>query len=240
MSATTYWKMTTFHLTVRGYSKITLRARVFSKPIFELLSNFLEGKRNNLRSTSVKVVPLTVTSKKNFRSPKNIAVSLHYDQKTGNRPISAHAQFYVFSVFAGTSTKCDHTTMILGENWSQRSPLPIRYSKVLDLSLVSLCKISENRCRFAPVYFFMFSKQKQKQCDNVRNAFENNPPVVTLLETWSWGLADVTKGLFRAHRPAKDIHGLQPPRVEHIHSPKFFIFMWYFWQRGQWGALSTC
>jgi hypothetical protein len=62
-------------------------------------NKFIETTRDNLSSTSVKVVPLTVPSTENYRARKNIAVSLCYQQKTVDRPMSAHAHFDVFSVF---------------------------------------------------------------------------------------------------------------------------------------------
>jgi hypothetical protein len=50
----------------------------------------------------------------NFFSPENIAVWSCYQQKTVDRPISAHAHFLVFSVFRSARFHC--TTTSLGGN----------------------------------------------------------------------------------------------------------------------------
>jgi len=76
-----------------------LRARVFSKSILKVFLDFLEITRDNLTSTSVEVVPLTVTSTEIQSAPDNIAVRLRYSPKTADLTISANAHFCVFSVF---------------------------------------------------------------------------------------------------------------------------------------------
>ena len=60
--ATKYVKMTKFHLTVGGNSKNTLEHEFLSKSTFKRIGSFLKKKRENLTTTSVKVVPLTVMS----------------------------------------------------------------------------------------------------------------------------------------------------------------------------------
>ena len=62
MSATTYVKMTTFHVTVGGNSKNTLEHEFLSNSLFKCIGGFLEKTRDNLTTTSVKVVPLTAMS----------------------------------------------------------------------------------------------------------------------------------------------------------------------------------
>ena len=63
IQATTYVKMTRIHSTVGGNSKFYLKDTSFFKvDIFKLIRGFLEKTRDNLTSTSVKVVPLLVTS----------------------------------------------------------------------------------------------------------------------------------------------------------------------------------
>ncbi len=66
---------------------------------FQSYSWFLEITRDNLTSTSVKVVPITVLSNENFCASKNIAVSMRYMPKSGARAICAHAHIYVFTGF---------------------------------------------------------------------------------------------------------------------------------------------
>ena len=64
MLATTYIKMTTFHVTVGGNSKNnkSKEHEFLSKSIFKRIGDFLEKTRDNLTTTSVKVVPLIVLS----------------------------------------------------------------------------------------------------------------------------------------------------------------------------------
>ena len=82
-----------------GIQKFTLRARVLSKSILSLFIHFLEIVRDNLTSTSVKVVPLTVTSTLAYSAPDNIAVWLRYNLKTTDLTTGAYAHFPILSAF---------------------------------------------------------------------------------------------------------------------------------------------
>ncbi len=62
MSATTYVKMIKFNVTVGVKFKKYFKNTGFFKSILKLIRGFLKKTRDNLKSTSVKVVPLTVTS----------------------------------------------------------------------------------------------------------------------------------------------------------------------------------
>jgi len=63
------------------------------------LIHLLETVRDNLTSTSVKVVSLTAASTEVQSAPDNIAVWLRYNLKTVDLTTGAHTQFYVLSVF---------------------------------------------------------------------------------------------------------------------------------------------
>ena len=54
--------MTRIHSTAGGNSKFSFKNTSFSTSIFELVRGFLKKIRDDLTSTSVKVVPLVVTS----------------------------------------------------------------------------------------------------------------------------------------------------------------------------------
>ena len=54
--------MIKFHATVGGKFTKYFKNTGFFKSIFKLIGGFLKKTRDNLKSTSVKVVPLTVTS----------------------------------------------------------------------------------------------------------------------------------------------------------------------------------
>ena len=82
----------------------------------KLFIHFLEIVRDNLTSASVKVVPLTVTSKEVQSAPDNIAVWLCYNLKTADLTIGAHAHFVFFRFFAGSSIGICRTATSLGGN----------------------------------------------------------------------------------------------------------------------------
>ena len=82
-----------------GIRKFTLRARVLSKSILNLFIHFLEIVRDNLTSTSVKVVPLTFTSSLVRFAPDNMAVWLRYNLKTTDLTTGAYAHFCILSTF---------------------------------------------------------------------------------------------------------------------------------------------
>ena len=82
-----------------GIQIFTLRSRVLSKPILKFLLHLLETVRDNLTSTSVKVVSLTVASTQIQTAPDNIAVWLRYNLKTVDLTTGAHTHFCVLSAF---------------------------------------------------------------------------------------------------------------------------------------------
>ncbi len=76
--------MARIHITVGGNLKVYFQNTSFLTSIFQLIGDFLEITRDNLTLTSVKVVPLPVTSRQKKMSAKTIAVSLRYSPKTAD------------------------------------------------------------------------------------------------------------------------------------------------------------
>ena len=93
--------MTTFHAIVGGNLKNTCRSRFFQSPKSnDLISirSFLKKTRDNLTSTSVKVVPQTLTNMYKKFQQKILPSAWATAQKLATVRAASHEHFCVFSV----------------------------------------------------------------------------------------------------------------------------------------------